>query len=96
MDGEAANMNAKQDNLFYVGICVVMILLSAAGLAYGVVAELIFAPDAPFSLDGILLTLICLTTGGLFTLMLAFHAIKEGWIKLPGKKGASEPPADAR
>ncbi|GEM_PF-5990236 len=79
-------MNAKQDNLVHAGICLVMIVLSGAGLAYGFVGRLILAPDAPFTLDGILLALICLTTGGIFTLMLAVHAVKMGWVKLPGKK----------
>lgn len=88
MNGEAVNMNAKQDSLIYAGICVVLILLSAAGLVYGFMSELILAPDALFTLDGILLALVCLTMGGLFTLMLAWHAVKEGWIKLPRKKAA--------
>ena len=92
MDGEAANMGSKQDNMIYVGICVVMILLSAGGLVYGFATEMILAPDAWFSLDGILLALICLSMGGLFTLMLAVHAFKEGWIKLPQKKAPDASP----
>lgn len=84
MDGEAATM--KQDSLINAGICLFMILLSAAGLVYGFMSQLILAPDAWFSLDGILLTLICLSVGGLFSAMLAFQGYKEGWIKLPGKK----------
>ena len=84
MDGEA--VNRKQDSLLQVGISVLMILFSAAGLVYGFLSELILAPDAPFSLDGILLALICLSVGGLFTLMLAVQAFKEGWIKLPARK----------
>ena len=97
MDGEAASMNAKQqDNLIYAGVCVLMILLSAGGLAYGLVSRMILAPDAWFSLDGGLLALICLSMGGLFTLMLAVQAFKEGWIKLPGKKPAAEPGTEAK
>ena len=84
MDGETANM--KQDSLLLAGISMLMILFSAAGLVYGFMSEIILAPDAPFSLDGILLALICLSVGGLFSAMLAFQAYKEGWIKLPGKK----------
>jgi hypothetical protein len=79
-------MTRKQESLLFAAICVVMILLSAGGLVYGVVARLILAPDAPFSLDGILLALVCLSMGGLFTLMLLVIARKEGW--LPGKKSA--------
>lgn len=95
MRGEVATMNAKQDSLMHAGICLVMILLSAGGLVYGVMAKLVLAPDAPFTLDGILLSLVCLTTGGLFTLMLAMHAVKEGWIKLPAKKASAGAPASA-
>jgi len=86
MDGEAMAMNTKQDNFTYAGICVAMILLSGAGLVYGFVGQLILAPDAPFTLDGILLALVCLSMGGLFTLMLAVHAVKVGWIRLPSKE----------
>jgi len=95
MDGETANMNTKQDKLVYAGVCVLMILLSAGGLVYGFVSKMILAPDAWFSLDGILLALICLSMGGLFTLMLVVQAFREGWIKLPGKK-SPEPPAEAK
>lgn len=79
-------MSARKDSLMLAGICLVMILLSAGGLAYGVVSRLIFAPDVLFTLDGILLALVCLTMGGLFTLMLVLLALKEGWVKLPQKK----------
>lgn len=97
MDGEAANMNAKQqDDLIYAGTCLFMILLSAAGIAYGVMTEMILAPDALFTLDGILLALICLTLGGLFTVMLAWHAIAQGWIKFGKKSAPAEPPSDAK
>lgn len=93
MDGETANM--KQDSLINAGICVFMILLSAAGLVYGFLSQLILAPDAPFTIDGILLALICLSMGGLFSAMLAFQAYKEGWIKLPSKKAAAAKAPDA-
>ncbi len=95
MEGEAANMNAKQDSLFQAGINIFMILLSVGGLAYGVKSRMILAPDAPFTLDGILLTLICLTLGGLFSIMLLVQAVKEGWVKLPGKK-ADAPPGEPK
>ena len=93
MDGETANM--KQDSLVQAGISLFMILLSAAGLVYGFLSELILAPDAWFSLDGILLALICLSVGGLFSAMLAFQGYKEGWIKLPGKKAPAADTASA-
>ncbi len=89
MEGEAETMNAKQDSLLHAGICIGMLVLSLAGLVYGVTSRMIFAPDAPFTLDGILLALVCLTMGGLFTGMLLLQAVKEGWIKLPGSKTAN-------
>ena len=96
MDGETTKMDAKQqDNLIYVGVCVLMLLLSLAGLAYGFMSEMILAPDAPFTLDGILLALICLTVAGIFKVMLIVHAFQQGWIKWPAKKSA-EPPAEAK
>ena len=79
-------MSARKDSLMLASICLVMILLSAGGLAYGVRAQLIFAPNVPFTLDGILLALVCLAMGGLFTLMLLLLALREGWVKLPQKK----------
>lgn len=85
-DGGTVPMNPKRETLVFAGICILVILLSAGGLVYGVKARLILAPDGPFSLDGILLTLICLTMGGIFTLMLVWLAVREGWVRRPGKK----------
>lgn len=89
MEGETAAMNAKQDSLLQIGINVFMILLAVGGLAYGVKSRMILAPDAPFTLDGILLALVCLTIGGLFSVMLLVQGLREGWVKLPGKKAAA-------
>lgn len=88
-------MSYGRDGMMHAGICVVMILFSLGGLVYGFRSGMILAPDAPFSLDGILLALVCLTLGGLFSVMLAIHAVKEGWVKLPGKK-ASAPAAESK
>ena len=80
----------------YAGLCLLMLLFAAGGLVYGVMSGLIFARDALFTLDGILLTLVCLTIGAVFGLMLLLLAMNEGWIKLPRKKDAAgsepEPP----
>ncbi len=86
MTTDVAEMNSKQESVMYAGICLVMLLFSAGGLVYGVMSGLIFARDALFTLDGILLALVCLTIGGVFTLMLLMLALKEGWIKKPGGK----------
>ena len=60
-----------------------LILLSLGGLAYGVSSGLILARDAIFTLDGILLVLVCLTLAGTFAALLLNVAVREGWI---GKK----------
>jgi hypothetical protein len=83
MELEDAAMNPKQESLIHAAICLLLILLSLGGLAYGVVSRLILAPDAPFTLDGILLALVCLTMLAVFGGMLAAIALREGWVKLP-------------
>ena len=91
----AAQMNSKRESLILALICLVVVLLSLGGLVYGVISGLIFARDVPFTLDGILLALVCLMMGGIFSLMLLVLALKEGWVKLPGKKTQAEPATPA-
>lgn len=90
---KTATMNPKQEVLVQLGICLMMILLAVGGMAYGVVSGLILAPDAPFTLDGILLVLVCLSILATFGGLLVNLAFAEGWL---GKRKASgeEKPAD--
>ncbi len=78
-------MNDKQESLIHIGICLLMILLSLGGLAYGVATGLILARDAIATMDGILLALVCLSVAGTFAALLLNVAVREGWI---GRKAA--------
>jgi len=88
METNTRVMNQKQESLIHLGICLLMILLSLGGLAYGVVSGLILARDAIVTLDGILLVLICLSLAGTFAALLLNLAVREGWIGR--KKPASD------
>jgi hypothetical protein len=80
-------MTTQRGILGLVGICVLIVLLSAAGLASVVLTHL------DLSLDGLLLIMTCLMMGGLFLLMLALIAKEQGWLPGGHKKEASEAPA---
>lgn len=83
MDGTA--MTEKSTNLMLAVFCLVVIIFSAAGLAWLAVGGTVTGIDA------LLLAFTSLLMGGLFFLMLVFLARQQGWIR-GGKK--SEPPAE--
>jgi hypothetical protein len=74
-------VNASRTSLGLAAICVAVILLSIAGIAAGFVTRI------ELNIDGILLLLVCLTMGGLFSLMLFLLAKQEGWLPARRKKG---------
>ena len=80
-------MTTQRGILGLVGICVLIVLLSAAGLASVVITHL------DLSLDGLLLIMTCLMMGGLFLLMLALIAKEQGWLPTRHKKESPEAPA---
>jgi hypothetical protein len=80
-------MTTQRGILGLVGICVLIVLLSAAGLASVVLTHL------DLSLDGLLLIMTCLMMGGLFLLMLALIAKEQGWLPTRHKKESPEAPA---
>jgi hypothetical protein len=80
-------MTTQRGILGLVGICVLIVLLSVAGLASVVLTHL------DLSLDGLLLTMTCLMMGGLFLLMLGLIAKEQGWLPGGHKKESSEAPA---
>lgn len=86
-------MNGKRESLVHLGICLLMILLSLGGLAYGVLSGLILARDALVTMDGILLVLICLSLAGTFAALLLNLAVREGWLR--GKSKSSDQKPDA-
>ena len=69
-----------------VGICLLIVVLSAAGLASDFVTRL------GLDLDGLLLILSSLLMGLLFLGMLAVIAREQGWIPQRHKKESAAPP----
>ncbi len=82
---DATAMTEKSTNLMLAVFCLVVIIFSAAGLAWLAVGGTVTGIDA------LLLAFTCLLMGGLFFLMLVFLARQNGWI--PGGK-KSKPPAE--
>ncbi len=73
-------------------ICAIVVALSLLGLVGDFLTGLI---GAHITMDGLLLAMICLLMGGLFTLMLVLIARDAGWLDwLPAlrKKATSEAP----
>ncbi len=84
-------MSLARGILGLVAVCAVVVVLSVAGLVWA------FATDLAFSMDGLLLILICLSMGGIFALMLLWIAKDAGWLDRLGflrKKRATEAPAN--
>jgi hypothetical protein len=67
-------MTKQQGILGLVGICLVILLLSFAGLASDFITRLIG------NIDGLLLLFICLMMVGLFAGMLFAMGKEEGWL----------------
>ena len=73
--------------LSLVGICLLMLVLSAAGVASDFLTRL------GLDLDGLLLILSSLLLGLLFLVMLLVIATEQGWIPQRHKKESAPPPA---
>ena len=73
-------MTKKQGVLGLVGICLLVLVLSAAGLASDVLTRL------GLDLDGLLLILCSLLMGLLFLIVLFSIAREQGWIPARAKK----------
>ena len=69
-------------------VCAVIVLLSVLGLLWAIGAGLLYPQ---IQLDGLLLVMICLMMGGVFSLMLLRMALEYGW--LPRRRSAVEAPA---
>ncbi len=67
-------MNLQRDILGLALICLTIVLLSLAGLAWA------FATGLALTIDGLLLILICLMMGSTFSLMLLWLAKDAGWL----------------
>jgi hypothetical protein len=80
-------MTKKQGVLSLVGICLLIVVLSAAGLVSDFLTRL------GLDLDGLLLILCSLLMGLLFLIMLVVIAREQGWIPERHKKESAPPPA---
>jgi hypothetical protein len=83
-------MDTQREGLGLVAMCAIVILLSVLGLVSAFVTGLVT------SVDGLLLLMICLMMGGLFTLMLLLTAKDEGWLPGFGKKENASGAAPAK
>ncbi|MGA8100765.1 MAG: hypothetical protein WB869_01340, partial [Candidatus Acidiferrales bacterium] len=78
----------RQNNLILLAICVVFTLIALAGIVWDITSGLLTS-----GLDGIMLIMICLMIGGVFSLEILMVADDAGWIKLPN---LIPPPAPAK
>jgi hypothetical protein len=68
-----------------LAMCLVIVLLAVAGLASDFLTHLLS------SMDGLLLFMVCLLMGGVFSLLLLLYANDAGW--LPKRRRKSPDPA---
>jgi predicted lipid-binding transport protein (Tim44 family) len=84
----------RQNNLVLLAICVIFTLIALAGIVWDITSGLLTS-----GLDGIMLIMICLMIGGVFSLEILLVANDAGWIKLPNlipaPAGAKPKPAAA-
>jgi hypothetical protein len=83
--GQADQIMSQREDLSLVAICLVVILLSIAGLVADVLTGLLG------TLDGLLLLLVCLLMIAIFSPPLIALAKQEGWLPSRGKKAAKDP-----
>ncbi len=76
-----------------LGLAVISAVLVALSLL-GLVGDFVSGLMGPhITMDGLLLLLVCLMIGGLFTLMLMLIAKEAGWLPFLQKKPSAEGPA---
>jgi hypothetical protein len=83
-------MNPRRELLELIAVCVVLALLSLGGTVWDFTSGLLLAGG----IDGLMMLLICLLTGGLFSLQALALARKLGWrfpVSLRHRKSAAEP-----
>lgn len=71
-------MNPKREALLLMALCAVLVLASLGGLVFGFTAGL-FYPQ--IDMDGLLLLLVSLSMGGVFSLMLLWLANDAGYLE---------------
>jgi hypothetical protein len=84
-------MNAREQMFLLAAICLVVVLLSAAGLLWAIFFGQLFTDP---TVDVLLLAIVCLLMGGVFSLQLGSMLKATGRFKLP-KFSRSKAPAEA-
>lgn len=76
-----------------VAICALVVVLTIGGLVWAFTSGLLYPQ---ITLDGLLLVMVCLLMGGLFSLMLFLLAKQQGWLaRLPFPRRKSVAQAQA-
>src|SRR5258706_15908861 len=85
---ESLTMPNRREDLGLLAICAIFVVLSLAGLAAAFMTRLVT------NIDGLLLVMISLMMGGLFSVTLLGIAREEGWLPSRKKKpeAAAAPP----
>ena len=87
---ESPTMPNRREDVSLLAVCAIFLLLSLAGLAAAFLTRLVT------NIDGLLLIVICLMMGGLFSLMLFGIAKDAGWLPSPKKKQESAKPGEGK
>jgi len=69
-----------------LGMCLIIVLLAVAGLASDFLTHLLS------SMDGLLLFMVCLMMGGVFSLLILLYANDAGWLPKRRRKSADAAP----
>jgi len=91
-------MDLKKELLVLAGFCLVVVLLSLAGLVWifaaGMIQIGLQPPSFQADMDGLLLLLVCLSMAGVFAAMLLWIAWDAGWLEVLRRlRGAKDPQA---
>jgi len=70
----------------FLGMCLIIVLLAVAGLASDFLTHLLS------SMDGLLLFMVCLMMGGVFSLLILLYANDAGWLPKRRRKSADAAP----
>lgn len=85
-------METKRGTLGVLLVCLVVILLSGAGIVWAFATEMLYPH---IQMDGLLLVMVCLLMGGIFSLMLFLLAKEQGWLPRKRTEAAIQPQAQA-
>jgi hypothetical protein len=69
-----------------LAMCLIIVLLAVAGLASDFLTHLLS------SMDGLLLFMVCLLMGGVFSLLILLYANDAGWLPKRRRKSADAAP----